>query len=200
MQLGVFSPVNRLHAGLNPFNTREPWRFSGAAEQVMKRFLRLRHQLVPYLATMSVRAHLDGEPLVQPMYYDHPDEPAAYACRNQFMFGSELLVAPITSPADRSTGLGRVRAWLPPGDWVDVFTGQRYVGGRSVYVVVAQSQAGGGRVQSRLFYFTEADGRIYSVSTNSSADEAERLAAESEKVINSLQRKPRPTQQAAREE
>jgi alpha-glucosidase (family GH31 glycosyl hydrolase) len=134
VQLGVFSPVNRLHAGLNPFNTREPWRFSGAAEQVMKRFLRLRHQLVPYLATMSVRAHLDGEPLVQPMYYDHPDEPAAYACRNQFMFGSELLVAPITSPADRSTGLGRVRAWLPPGDWVDVFTGQRYVGGRSVYL------------------------------------------------------------------
>lgn len=77
---------------------------------------------------------------------------------------------------------------------------QKEVGGRSVYVVVAQSQAGGGRVQSRLFYFTEADGRIYSVSTNSSADEAERLAAESEKVINSLQRKPRPTQQAAREE
>jgi hypothetical protein len=73
---------------------------------------------------------------------------------------------------------------------------QKEVGGRSVYVVVAQSQNGGGRLQSRMFYFTEADGRIYSVSTNSSPDDVERLAEESEKVINSLQRRPHPTQQA----
>jgi hypothetical protein len=73
---------------------------------------------------------------------------------------------------------------------------QKEVGGKSVYVVVAQSQAGGGRVQSRMFYFTEADGRIYSLSTNSSSDDAERLAEESEKVINSLHR-GRPTQQAS---
>ena len=134
VQLGVFSPVNRLHSGLNPFNTKEPWRFPAAAEQVMKRFLRLRHQLLPYIATMNARAHFDGEPIVEPMYYDHPDSPEAYACPNQFMFGSELLVAPITTPTDRSTGLGRVKAWLPEGDWVDVFTGQSYTGGRTVYL------------------------------------------------------------------
>jgi alpha-glucosidase (family GH31 glycosyl hydrolase) len=134
VQYGVFSPVMRLHAGLNPFNTKEPWRFSGQAETVMKDFLRLRHQLLPFLATMNVRAHADGEPLVQPMYYDHPDEPAAYACRNEFMFGPDLLVAPITTPADRETGLGRVRAWLPEGTWTDVFTGLTYTGGRTVYL------------------------------------------------------------------
>jgi hypothetical protein len=77
---------------------------------------------------------------------------------------------------------------------------QKEVGGRSVYVVVAQSQASGGRVQSRMFYFTEADGRIYSVSTNSASDQVERLAEESEKVINSLQSRPHPTQQAALKE
>jgi alpha-glucosidase (family GH31 glycosyl hydrolase) len=134
VQLGVFSPVNRLHSGLNPFNTKEPWRFGDAAERVMTDFLRLRHQLLPYLATMSRRAHVDGEPLVQPMYYDHPDEPGAYTCPNQFMFGSELLVAPITTPADRSTGLARVKAWLPEGAWTDVFTGLTYTGGRTVYL------------------------------------------------------------------
>jgi hypothetical protein len=74
---------------------------------------------------------------------------------------------------------------------------QKEVGGRSVYVVVAQSQGAAGRVNSRMFYFTEADGRIYSVATNASADSAERLAEESEKVINSLSRGPRPVQQAA---
>jgi alpha-glucosidase (family GH31 glycosyl hydrolase) len=68
------------------------------------------------------------------MYYDHPDEPAAYDVPNQFMFGSELMVAPITSPADRATGLGRVRTWLPEGTWTDVFTGQSYAGGRTVHL------------------------------------------------------------------
>ena len=75
---------------------------------------------------------------------------------------------------------------------------QKDIGGKKVYVVVAQSQAGGGRVQSRMFYFTEVDGRIYSVAPNTSSDDAERLAEESEKVINSLAR-TRPQQQAAKE-
>jgi alpha-glucosidase (family GH31 glycosyl hydrolase) len=134
VQLGVFSPVNRLHSGLNPFNTKEPWRFPAAPEQVMTEFLRLRHRLLPYVATMNLRAHAEGEPIVQPMYYDHPEEGVAYDVPNQFMFGSELLVAPITSPADRETGLGRVKAWLPEGTWTDVFTGQTYTGGRSLYL------------------------------------------------------------------
>jgi hypothetical protein len=73
---------------------------------------------------------------------------------------------------------------------------QKDIGGKKVYVVVAQSQAGGGRVQSRMFYFTEVDGRIYSVATNTSSDDAQRLAEESEKVINSLSR-TRPQQQAS---
>jgi hypothetical protein len=72
---------------------------------------------------------------------------------------------------------------------------QKSIGNRSVYVVVAQSQ-NAGRVQSRMFYFTEADGRIYSVATNSAAEAAERIAEESEKVIFSLAG-PRPVQQAA---
>ena len=60
----------------------------------------------------------------------------------------------------------------------------------------SQSQ-NGGRLQSRMFYFTEADGRIYSVATNSATEAADRIAEESEKVIFSLQSGPRPVQQAA---
>ncbi|MGE3468018.1 MAG: hypothetical protein AB7J13_13940 [Pyrinomonadaceae bacterium] len=74
---------------------------------------------------------------------------------------------------------------------------QKEVGGQSVYVVVAQSQARNGQVQSRMFYFTEVDGKIYSVATNSPMQEAERLADESEKVINSLKSRVRPTQRAS---
>jgi len=77
---------------------------------------------------------------------------------------------------------------------------QKDVNGKSVYVVVAQSQ-NGGRVSSRVFYFTEVDGRIYSVATSSSPDSADRLSDETEKVINSLQNgSRRKTQRAALQE
>lgn len=76
---------------------------------------------------------------------------------------------------------------------------QKEVGDKKVYVVVAQSQSGG-RLNSRMFYFTEVAGRIYSVSTNTGVDSAERIAEESEKVINSLQPRVAPTQQASTRE
>jgi hypothetical protein len=74
---------------------------------------------------------------------------------------------------------------------------QKEVGGKTVYVVVAQSQEKDGSIQSRMFYYTESGGRIYSVATNARADAAERLADESEKVIESIHGSSRPQQQAA---
>ncbi len=76
---------------------------------------------------------------------------------------------------------------------------QKDIAGKPVYVVVAQSQGQGGRVNSRMFYFTEVNGRIYSVSTNSNTSSADRIAEESEKVIFSLQGRSRPRQQAIKE-
>lgn len=69
---------------------------------------------------------------------------------------------------------------------------QKDIAGQNVYVVVAQSQSKNGGVQSRMFYFTEVDGKVYSVATNSPVREQERLAEESEKVINSLKARVRP--------
>jgi hypothetical protein len=77
---------------------------------------------------------------------------------------------------------------------------QKEIGGRSVYVVVAQTQGANGRIQSRLFYFTESDGRIYNVATRSSTNSAEQIAEESEKMIAALQNSPRRLQQASTRE
>jgi hypothetical protein len=74
---------------------------------------------------------------------------------------------------------------------------QKQISGQQVYIVEAQSQAKNGAVQSRMFYFTEVDGRIYSVATNSPVNESTRLAEESEKVINSLKTRVRPAQRAS---
>jgi hypothetical protein len=73
---------------------------------------------------------------------------------------------------------------------------QKEIGGKKVYVVVAQSPGASGTTQSRLFYFTEVGGSIYSVATNAPADNSRRLEEETEKVIYSLQRKASPVQQA----
>ena len=132
VQLGVFSPINRLHSVLSPFTSKEPWQFGPQARQAMTSALRLRHRLMPYLHTMNHRAAHDGVPLVTPMYYQHPWAEEAYRARNQYAFGSQLMVAPITTPADRQVLLGAVTAWLPAGVWVDIFTDLVYDGGREM--------------------------------------------------------------------
>ncbi|KAK9251217.1 glycosyl hydrolases family 31-domain-containing protein [Lipomyces tetrasporus] len=134
VQLGVFSPILRLHSSNNPFNTKEPWAFGSEARENMIEALRLRHRLMPYIYTMNVRAARGGEPLVQPIYWDHPKRDEAYSNRNEFRFGSELIVAPITTPRDTRTRLGHVLAWLPPGRHVDVFTGTVYDGDRHLWL------------------------------------------------------------------
>jgi hypothetical protein len=75
---------------------------------------------------------------------------------------------------------------------------QKEVGGKKVYVVVAQSPGAGGQTQSRMFYFTEVDGRIYSVATNSPTENSGQIADESEKIVNVLQRRSRTMQAGLR--
>jgi len=75
---------------------------------------------------------------------------------------------------------------------------QKEVGGKKVYVVVAQSPGLGGQTQSRMFYFTEVDGRIYSVATNSPTEKSGQIADESEKIVNVLQNRSRTMQAGLR--
>src|SRR5687767_9588247 len=107
--------------------------------------------------------------------------------------GRNLMLAGVPTTSLRREVINRM---IRENGWV-VNDYQKDLGGRSVYVVVAQSQGAGGRINARMFYFAEADGRIYSVATNANADSAERLAEESEKVIFSLQNRQRPVQQAS---
>lgn len=60
------------------------------------------------------------------MYWGSPDIDAAYHVPNEYMFGTELLAAPITEPMDKSSRRGKADVWLPQGDWFDFFTGRRY--------------------------------------------------------------------------
>ncbi|KAL2814240.1 glycosyl hydrolases family 31-domain-containing protein [Aspergillus cavernicola] len=133
VQLGVFSPIFRLHSSLSRWMSKEPWLYRLECSKVISEFMRLRHRLVPFLYTRNVICSVNDEPLVQPMYWAFPDNDQAYSVPNQYMFGSELLVAPIVQPRDKRTNLGSVKAWLPSRSrYVDFFTGTVYDGNRQV--------------------------------------------------------------------
>ena len=127
VQFGTFSPINRLHSN-NLSWSKEPWLYGDRAEKISTDFLRLRHRLLPYLYTANIRTARDGEPLVAPMYYrDH--SPLAYRAKNQYYFGSELVVAPVVTKM-KPDGYSVTDVYLPEGKWTDFFTGEIYRGGR----------------------------------------------------------------------
>ncbi len=131
LQYGVFSPVNRLHSTNSEYMGKEPWKRSWVVEKLSEDFLRLRHKLIPYLYSMNHVTHTTGAPLCMPLYYRH-DQQEAYRNKNQYYFGSQLLVSPITKPADPRLNLASVNTWLPAGRWTDIFTGRIYQGGQWV--------------------------------------------------------------------
>ena len=135
VQFGCFSPILRLHSTKNPFHERRPWGRTPSAAQAASNAMRLRHTLIPYLYSMAWRNHIEDIPLITPIYYSHPEQTNAYECLQQYWFGSELIAAPFTRPANNETRLSKQTVWLPPGDWFSFFTGEFHQGGRwlSIY-------------------------------------------------------------------
>ncbi len=132
VQLGVFSPVMRLHSTNNEFAGKEPWNFSGPVQRIATDALRLRHKLLPYIYTMNYRTHTECRAICEPMYYAYPEDENAYKCRNEFFFGTELIVAPITEHTSLKTNLAGVSVWIPEGRYTDIFTGRIYSGNKFV--------------------------------------------------------------------
>ncbi|HUF39784.1 MAG TPA: TIM-barrel domain-containing protein [Anaerolineales bacterium] len=128
VQYGVFSPILRLHSTRNPLLERRPFGWDAETFRLTRDAMRLRHRLIPYLYTMSWRDHSAGEAPIRPMYHDHPEEPSAYACPDQYTFGSELIAAPFTEPLDPDTGLARRVVWLPEERW-NFLTGAHFEAG-----------------------------------------------------------------------
>ncbi len=128
VQLGVFSPIFRLHSSNGPFNGREPWNYNPRVRSIISDCMRLRHRLFPYIYTMNRRAHAELIPLVRPMYHAYPESPEAYQVNHEYWFGSEMVVAPVTDPAGK-IGLAPAEVWLPKGIWTDAYTGFIYHGG-----------------------------------------------------------------------
>lgn len=132
LEFGVLSPIMRLHSTADELLGKEPWKYRKDIYECSKKWLNFRHKLIPYIHTMNHRTHSDGIALCEPMYYSYPENSQAYEVSNQYMFGSELMVCPITSPQDKNVNLGAVEAWIPQGRWTDIATNQVYEGEQKI--------------------------------------------------------------------
>ena len=134
LQFGVFSPVNRLHSSNSDTFTKEPWAYGNGTGLIAAEYLRLRHRMIPFLYSASVEVTEKGLALIEPMYYGWADEEEAYQCPNQYLFGGQMIVAPVTIKSE-AEGMSRTEVWLPQGTWTDFFTGEEYAGGRKITLV-----------------------------------------------------------------
>ena len=126
IEFGAFSPILRMHsAHANPLegNTRMPWVYGPKGVALMRKYFTLRTQLIPYIYTYSWQAHERSLPLLRPLYLEWPDLDQAYRHFHEYYFGEEMLVAPVLAAGGART------VYLPPGRWMDFFSGKRYQGG-----------------------------------------------------------------------
>ena len=126
IEFGVFSPLLRLHsAHANPRegNLRMPWVYGSEGIALMRKYFTLRTQLIPYLYSYAWRGHQESLPILRPLYLEYPDLEEAYQHSREYFFGREMLVAPVLDPSGNQT------VYLPPGSWIDFFSGKRRQGG-----------------------------------------------------------------------
>lgn len=128
IQFGVFSPILRLHSTSNDLLGKEPWKYRQDVCENAKEWLRFRHRLIPYLFTADYICHKNGTALCEPMYYSYPECGDAFNVPNEYRFGDELIVCPITSKLSLKTNMGSVKAYIPKGTFTDIFTLQKYHG------------------------------------------------------------------------
>jgi alpha-glucosidase (family GH31 glycosyl hydrolase) len=134
--MSTFCPLMQYHAEYNhhqvPSNDRTPWNIAERTGdervlQVFRRFAHLRRRLVPYLAEQAARSLITSKPLMRPLCFDHPDDPAVWSWPLQFQLGDDLLVAPVTSPAESDED-PEIEVYLPAGTWTDAFRGSVHEG------------------------------------------------------------------------
>ena len=144
-QYATFSPILRMHGDRQPHKKalgydgggqcesgaeNEIWSYGEVAQEIFMKYLNIRENLKPYIAELFKETHEVGAPIMRPVFYDYPEDKMAWEVDNQYMFGSELLIAPIIYYKQRER-----EVYLPKGNqWVDINTNKIYDGEQFVVV------------------------------------------------------------------
>jgi alpha-glucosidase len=127
-QVSFLAPFCRNHKNIDGYD-QEPWRFGKYYEDIIRKYLKLRYELLPFLYTTLETAHRTGVPLFRPLVLNYQDDSNTYNLDDQFMVGDDLLLAPILSP-----GITNRLVYLPRGTWYDYWTNKKYSGGTMIRV------------------------------------------------------------------
>lgn len=131
VQLGVFSPILKFGADKGKYYKREPWKWSIKTYSIVKKYLQLRHRLIPYLYAEAYKYHQYGMPMVMPIYHKFPEMYDDVNYRNGYYFGTELFVSPIVTKKDYIMNRSIHKFFLPDGMWYDFVTGKKFPGGKN---------------------------------------------------------------------
>ena len=145
-----FCPVFRMHGERQPWydhdaahpeyvdnvmqitsgQPNEVWSYGEDVERILAKYLFLRERLRPYIREVMREAHETGAPVMRPLFFGFPEDAAAWQVEDAYLFGGDLLVAPVLEKGARERAV-----YLPAGAaWTDAYTGRRYAGGQTVMV------------------------------------------------------------------
>ena len=144
-EYGAFCPVMRLHGDREPHKAprsdvrggrcasgadNEVWSYGDEAYEICKKYMFLRERMRPYTERLMREAHEKGSPVIRPLFYGFPEDKKAWEVEDQYLYGADILVAPILYAEQRER-----RVYLPEGvNWTEVWTGKEYEGGQTITV------------------------------------------------------------------
>jgi alpha-D-xyloside xylohydrolase len=124
-QWGALNPIFRIHGYMTE---TEPWKYGAEVEENMRKMLRLRYRLLPYIYSEAWQVTKNGSSLMRPLVMDFCSDTLAMNSRYAYMFGKNLLVVPVTE-----AGISQQKVYLPKSaDWFDFWTGEKFAGGQQV--------------------------------------------------------------------
>jgi len=118
LPFGALTSHTRTH-GAPP---REPWEYDSAFVRDFRRAVEMKYRLMPYIYAQAKASSEHGYPMLRTLFFEYPDDPTAWLIEDEYLFGSDLLVAPLFDEVDHR------RVYLPPGTWIDYQTGRSYAG------------------------------------------------------------------------
>lgn len=116
-QVAFLTPLCRNHAAIDVYD-HEPWRYGPVYEDIVRKYLKLRYRLLPFLYTTLEEAHRTGVPLFRPLLLNFQDDANTLNLDDEFMIGDGLLAAPVLHAGERAR-----EVYLPAGRWYDFWTG-----------------------------------------------------------------------------
>lgn len=117
-QFGIFNSHMRYHG--NPPRYREPWNYNEDTQKIVREFLNLRYRMIPYIYTEAHYSSQKGLPMLKPLVLEYFDDPNVFNIESEYLFGRNLLIAPILSREDER------RIYLPEGEWYEFWSFEKY--------------------------------------------------------------------------